>query len=153
VRLFANGGLADLIICQACRRASVAKVVWLKDQPVIADNGGMQQSGASLGSKSTSLVVRRVLHGFVSVAAEGEKAMQGTKAEDIRNPRTTEDNLEETQEKIGDFLTRFAEAMGTRFTDKDSIHLTRLGWDAVGMIAYDTLFRHSLNDDQIGVVV
>lgn len=128
-------------------------VMWLKDQPVIAENGGMQQSGASLGSKSTSLVVRRVLHGFVTSAAEGEKAMQGNKTDDIRNPRTTEDNLEETQEKIGDFLTRFAEVMGTRFTEKDSIHLTRLGWDAIGMIAYDTLFRHELVDGQIDGVV
>ncbi len=128
-------------------------VVWLKDQPVIAENGGMQQSGASLGSKSTSLVVRRVLHGFVTAAAEGEKAMQGNKTEDIRNPRTTEDNLEETQEKIGDFLSRFADAMGARFIDKDSIHLTRLGWDAIGMIAHDTLFRHELADGQIDWVV
>ena len=43
--------------------------------------------------------------------------------------------------------------MGTRFTEKDSIHLTRLGWDAIGMIAYDTLFRHELFDGQIDEVV
>ena len=67
-------------------------VEWLKDQPAIRDNGGMQQSGASLGKKSTALVVRRVLHGFVTIAAEGEKALQGPKTEEIRNPRTNQNN-------------------------------------------------------------
>src|SRR5208282_6341609 len=80
---------------------------WLKDQPVIADHGGMQESGASLGSKSTALVVRRVLHGFVTVAAEGEKALQGRKNEEIRNPLTTAENIDGVKEKINDFLTRF----------------------------------------------
>jgi len=113
---------------------------WLKDQPVIADHGGMQESGASLGSKSTALVVRRVLHGFVTVAAEGEKALRGAKSEEVRNPETTQDNLTETREKICSFLTHFAEEMGERFTDLESIHLTRTGWEAIGMIIHDVMW-------------
>ena len=116
-------------------------VEWLKDQPVIVTNGGMQQSGASLGKKSTALVVRRVLHGFVTVAAEGDKALQGAKSEEIRNPRTTQDQVGEVREKIADFLQRFADAMGERFTDRESIHLTRLGWEAVGMIVHDAVIK------------
>jgi hypothetical protein len=116
-------------------------VEWLKDQPVIRDNGGMQQSGASLGKKSTALVVRRVLHGFVTAAAEGEKALQGNKGEEIRNGRTTLENIEEVRSRIAEFLARFAEAMGARFKDADSIHLTRLGWEAIGIIAHDVMFR------------
>jgi hypothetical protein len=122
---------------------------YVKDLPVILDNGGMQQSGASLGTKSTALVVRRVLHGFVSTAAEGERALRGSKTEDIRNARTTEENLEDTQEQIGEFLTVFAAAMGSRFTDPDSLHLSRLGWEAVGVIAHEALFKHNLDRDGV----
>jgi hypothetical protein len=121
----------------------------LKSQPVITDNGGVQQSGASLGKKSTALVVRRVLQGFVTVAAEGERASQGAKNEEIRNPLTSHDNLLDVAEKISDFLTRFGAAMGQRFTDGDSIHLTRLGWEAIGMIAHDTVVRGDLSDVEL----
>jgi hypothetical protein len=116
-------------------------VDWIKDQPVIRDNGGMQQSGASLGKKSTALVVRRVLHGFVTVAAEGERALQGSKGEEIRNARTKPENMEEVRSKIAEFLAEFAKAMGERFRDTDSVHLTRLGWEAIGMIAHDVMFK------------
>ncbi len=128
-------------------------VEWLKDQPVIADNGGMQQSGSSLGKKSTALVVRRVLHGFVTVAAEGEKALQGAKSEEIRNPRTTKDQIVEVQAKIADFLQRFADAMGSRFTERDSIHLTRLGWEAIGMIAHDAVIKGNLSNGELEACV
>jgi len=123
-------------------------VDWLKDQPVIVNNGGMQQSGASLGSRSTALVVRRVLHGFVTVAAEGEKALQGRKNEEVRNPRTTTDNIVDVREQIGEFLDGFARSMGDRFQDRDSIHLTRTGWEAIGMVAHDMMFRESLSPEQ-----
>ena len=124
-------------------------VEWLKLQPVIADNGGMQFSGNSLGKKSTALVVRRVLHGFVTVAAEGDKALQGSKSADIRGPRTNQHNLVEVREAIGDFLTRFAAAMGGRFTDSTSIHLTRLGWEAIGMIAHEAVVKSRLTEPQL----
>jgi hypothetical protein len=129
-------------------------VEWLKDQDVIKDHGGMQQSGASLGKKSTALVVRRVLHGFVTVAAEGEKALnKAAKSEDIRNPLTTEQNLWEVAEKIREFLARFAEAMGNRFIDEDSIHLTRLGWEAIGMIVHDAVIRTNRSPERVQEIV
>jgi hypothetical protein len=118
-------------------------VDWLKDQPVIKDNGGMQMSGPSLGAKSTALVVRRVLHGFVTAAAEGEKALAGNKNEEIRNPRTNRDNIEEIRDQILVFLTLFAAAMGDRFHNRDSIHLTRTGWEAIGVIANDCIGQQS----------
>ncbi len=124
-------------------------VEWLQEQPVIRDNGGMQHSGASLGKKSTALVVRRSLLGFVTIAAEGEKALQGAKNERVRNPRTTQDNIEEVRERIDGFLSRFAEAMGGRFTDANSIHLTRLGWEAIAMIAHEVAVAADLPDEQI----
>jgi hypothetical protein len=122
-------------------------VEWLKEQPVIRANGGMEQSGASLGKKSTALVVRRVLHGFVTAAAEGEKALQGAKSEEIRNPRTTPENVDDVRERIGGFLADFAAAMGSRFVDRDSIHLTRTGWEAIGMIAHDIAVKAELSSD------
>ena len=124
-------------------------VEWLKDQPVIASNGGMQQSGSSLGKKSTALVVRRVLHGFVTVAAEGDKALQGAKSEEIRNPRTTMDNIDQVQAAIAGFLDQFAYAMGERFVNADSIHLTRLGWEAIGMVAHEAVVKQELPKDRL----
>jgi hypothetical protein len=123
-------------------------VDWLKDHPVVCENGGMQQSGASLGKKSTALVVRRVLHGFVTVAAEGEKALHGRKNEEIRNPLTTAENVDEVREKINNFLIRFADHMGDRFRDSDSIHLTRTGWEAIGMVAHEVMFGNQFSDDR-----
>ena len=129
-------------------------VEWLKDQDVLKDNGGMQQSGASLGKKSTALVVRRVLHGFVTIAAEGEKALsKASKSEDIRNPLTTEENIWQVAESIRDFLAQFAEAMGSRFIDEDSIHLTRVGWEAIGMIVHDAMIRTRHSNEEIGAIV
>lgn len=118
---------------------------WLKDQPVIKDNGGMQQSGPSLGKKSTALVVRKVLHGFVTVAAEGEKALQGPKSEEVRNPLTTQENLEAVRDKISVFLSWFASEMGfERFQDQSSIHLSRIGWEAIGVILHDAMWNTEL---------
>ncbi len=125
----------------------------LKLLPVIRDNGGMQHSGASLGTRSTALVVRRVFHWFATIAAEGERAFRGAKNEEVRDPVTTQENLEEVAEKIGDFLTRFAEAMGPRFTDRDSIHLTRLGWEAIGMIVNDVVIRRQTDDQELDRIV
>lgn len=124
-------------------------VEWLKDRPVIRDNGGMQQSGASLGKKSTALVVRRVLHGFVTIAAEGDKVLQGAKSDEIRNPRTTQENIEDVRERIERFLVDFAKAMGDRFIDAESIHLTRLGWEAIGMILHDAMIKERLDGPQL----
>lgn len=121
----------------------------LKSQPVITNNGGVQQSGASLGTKSTSLVVRRVFQGFVTIAAEGEQATKGAKNEEIRNPITTPENMQAVCDKITDFLTRFADAMGSRFTNQDSIHLTRLGWEAIGMIVHDTVIRGQVSGREL----
>lgn len=122
---------------------------WLKDQPVIRENGGMQVSGASLGKKSTALVVLRSLLGFVTIAAEGEKALQGAKNERVRNPRTNQGNLGEVQERIAAFLTRFAAAMGERFIDPDSIHLTRLGWEGIAMITHEVAVAADLPEEKI----
>ena len=122
---------------------------WLKDQPVIRENGGMQVSGASLGKKSTALVVLRFLLGFVTIAAEGEKALQGAKNERVRNPRTNPDNMADVRQRIGGFLTQFAAAMGERFTDQDSIHLTRLGWEAIAMITHEVAVAADLPEEQI----
>lgn len=122
---------------------------WLKEQPVISENGGMQVSGASLGKKSTALVVLRSLLGFVTVAAEGEKALQGAKNERVRNPRTNQQNLVEVRERIAGFLTRFADAMGARFTDQDSIHLTRLGWEGIAMITHEVAVSADMPEEQV----
>jgi hypothetical protein len=124
----------------------------LIELPALKENGGVQISGASLGAKSTALVVRRVLHGFVTIAAEGERALQGSKNEEIRNPLTTQENMDEVEERIAIFLTAFAKEMDERFKDQNSIHLTRLGWEAIGMIAHETAVTGDMDGEAIQAV-
>ena len=39
--------------------------------------------------------------------------------------------------------------MGDRFTAPTSIHLTRLGWEAVGMIAHEAVIKSRLTEPQL----
>ena len=71
------------------------------------------------------------------------------------NMATTEEpNL--TRETFGaeltaleDFLTSFAAGMGTAFSDRDSLHLTSPGWQALGVFHHDLVFRLSLSPREV----
>ena len=39
--------------------------------------------------------------------------------------------------------------MGERFTNADSIHLTRLGWEAIGMIVHEAIVKAQLPEPQL----
>lgn len=113
----------------------------LAGRAVIKSNGGMETKAASLGAKSTALVVLQHLVRFVRGAAEGDVFAEAKtnvdKAEGQR--RLFEDNLDEFVAKLERFLGGMAEAMGAaRFADsKNSIHLTGPGWGALGAIFHD----------------
>jgi DGQHR domain-containing protein len=113
----------------------------LAERAAIKSSGGMETKAASLGAKSTALVVLQHLVRFVRGAAEGDAFSEAKtnvdKAEGQR--RLSEDNLDEFVTRADLFLGGMAKSMGaTRFSDtKNSIHLTGPGWGALGAIFYD----------------
>lgn len=113
----------------------------LAERPVVKSNGGMETKAASLGAKSTALVVLQHLVRFMRGAAEGDTFAEAKanvdKAEGQR--RLSEDNLGEFVSKVERFLGGMAESMGaSRFSDtKNSIHLTGPGWGALGAVFHD----------------
>ncbi|WP_181165735.1 MULTISPECIES: DNA sulfur modification protein DndB [unclassified Mesorhizobium] len=113
----------------------------LADRAVIKSNGGMETKAASLGAKSTALVVLQHLVRFVRGAAEGDAFTEAKtnvdKAEGQR--RLSEDSIDEFVTQANRFLSGMTEMMGAeRFSDtKNSIHLTGPGWGALGTIFHD----------------
>lgn len=113
----------------------------LAERAVIKSNGGLDGKRASLGGKSTNLVVLQHLVRFTRGAAEGDAFAEAKtnvdKAEGQR--RLSEENLGEFITRVERFLGGMAESMGTaRFSDtKNSVHLTGPGWGALGAVFYD----------------
>jgi hypothetical protein len=107
---------------------------------VILNHGGMETRRTSLGSKSTAIVVQSVLLRFVRGACEGGKFQKANNAT-TEDPNLTREAFTETYEKIETFLDTFEHQMGgKRFSDRFSLHLTSVGWQALGLAANDLLF-------------
>jgi len=125
----------------------------LGEAEVIQSHGGMEKKSASLGKKSTALVVLQNLVRFVRAAAEGDQfAEQKTNVDkDDAKRRLTEESVDDFLGRVQQYLTGMAEAMGSvRFKDtKGSIHTTGPGWGALGAVFHDldaTLGRTDLFD-------
>jgi DGQHR domain-containing protein len=123
----------------------------LAEHPVIKSHGGMETRSASLGKKSTALVVLQNLVRFVRGAAEGDRFTEAKMNvdKDDEGRRLNEDNLSEFVERVNQFLSGMEDAMGSvRFSDtKNAIHLTGPGWGALGVVFHDldtTLGHHNL---------
>jgi DGQHR domain-containing protein len=112
----------------------------LGTEGVIKGHGGMEIGRASLGSKSTALVVQQNLLRFVRGASEGDRFTEAkTNIEKIESNRLTEQNLDEFVRSVNRFLGGVAAGMGSvRFGDtKNGIHLSGPGWGALGVVFYD----------------
>jgi hypothetical protein len=113
----------------------------LAQDGVIKMYGGVELRAASLGNKSTALVVQRVLLRFVRGACEGRRYQESDSAH-VTNPNLTRQSLRSIQAKIGTFLQGIESAMGSdRFGDRDSLHLTAPGWQVLGLVFHDVEFR------------
>jgi hypothetical protein len=103
--------------------------------------GGMEERAASLGNKSTAIVVQRVLLRFVRGACEGRRFQESNLGR-TDNPNLTAQSFPELQAKLERFVAAFAERMGAeRFKDRDSLHLSAPGWQVLGLIFHDIAFR------------
>jgi DGQHR domain-containing protein len=118
--------------------------------PVIKDNGGVAKRMASLGKKSSELVVQTVLIRFVRGALEGRPFQESNMAT-ARYPNLTRPNFNSALFGVSEFLTSFANAMGEKFRDKDreSLHLTSPGWQALGVLHHDLRYKLKLSETEI----
>lgn len=105
---------------------------------LIEKHGGMEARSASLGKKSTAIVVQQNLLRFVRGATEGELFLEATNNRDLASPTLSEETLPTFQDGIQTFLRSFTEAMGDeKFRDRECLHLTSPGWGALGVIYHD----------------
>jgi hypothetical protein len=109
--------------------------------PVIKNNGGIARRAASLSGKATELVVQTVLVRMVRGAAEGRQ-FQEANLKFPASPNLTFDSQADFVDSVGAFFSEFAEAMGeVRFRDRDSLHLSSPGWQALGVIHHDLAYK------------
>ena len=102
----------------------------------------MERRSSSLGSKSTALVAQRVLLRFVRGACEGPAWQHTLRRVPNEDANLTSENIEQMVTEIGRFMTEISDRMGDdRFTNRDSIHLTAPGWNALGIVCHDILIR------------
>ena len=113
----------------------------------ISSHGGMEFKAASLGKKSTAVVVQQNMLRFVRGAIEGVVALESTANTEAKNPNLTEETLDRYQERLQTFLTAFAELMGSEaFTDRERLHLTAPGWGTLSALCHDLVVRLKVPD-------
>jgi len=115
--------------------------------PVIEAYGGMEMKAASLGKKSTAIVVQQNLLRFVRGATEGERFLEGANNQDLKDPNLTDESIDRFQDAIELYLKEFASAMGeAAFKNRESLHLTSPGWGALGIVFHDLYVRLKVPD-------
>ncbi|HEX2449298.1 MAG TPA: DNA sulfur modification protein DndB [Methyloceanibacter sp.] len=117
----------------------------LAECPVFKEHGGVAERRASLGGKSTELVVQTVLVRAVRGACEGRKFQESNLAT-TDEPNLTQVTFKSILASLDQFFSGIAERMGEeRFTDRQSLHLSSPGWQALGVIHHDIAFRLTLD--------
>ena len=108
--------------------------------PVLEKHGGMEIGRQSLGTKSKGVVVQQVLLRFVRGACEGGK-FQKKNNEIVDNPNLTRETFATMSNNLETFVETFEGQMSGQFGIRDSLHLTSVGWQALGLAAYDLYFK------------
>ncbi len=109
--------------------------------------GGMEFRSASLGKKSTAIVVQQNLLRFVRGGAEGERFLEGTTRSELATPNLNEETLDLCEEQMGKFLAAVIEGMGEeKFKERDRLHLTSPGWGTLGILFHDLVVRLKVPD-------
>lgn len=108
--------------------------------PVIKRAGGMEVRASSLGKKSTAIVVQQVLRRFVRGAAEG-KAIQMDDKSTPNHPNLTAQTRAHFKSEIEALVEGVSVRMGDRFIQRDSLHLSSAGWQALGLVFHDIIVQ------------
>ena len=102
---------------------------------------GMDTKAASLGSKSKAVVVQPVLLRFIRAALEGNKYVEAARNTAISDPNLNTKNQAQVLSALSEFVDAFAGAMGEQWNNRESVHLSSAGWQAIGLIYHDVTFR------------
>jgi hypothetical protein len=121
-----------------------------KASTAIAGHGGMEERVASLGGKSKGIVVQQVLLRFVRGAMEGQASQESNKAVPTA-PNLTLANVADHVDGMSQFVDAFAGAMGDRWIDRGSLHLSSPGWQALGLVYHDLVHRLHVPDPNAAV--
>lgn len=106
---------------------------------VIASHGGMQ-TRKGLGRKSTALVAQSVLLRTVRGACEGRDFQESNRAMPT-DANLTPATFEREFASIQDHFVEIARRMDDKWEDRDSLHLSIPGWQALGVIHHDIYHR------------
>lgn len=101
---------------------------------------GMETKAASLGSKSTAIVVQPVFLRFIRAALEGERVAEGARNITLSGGVLTRGNAQQVLGSLAEFLDTFADEMGDDWYQRESVHLSSAGWQALGVIYHDITF-------------
>jgi len=112
----------------------------LARRPFIAEHGGMEARAASLGKKSTALVVQTVLVRTVRGALEGRDFQESNLARP-KNANLTEDTFLTELNSVSEFFSAIKTRMGQQWSVRESLHLSSPGWQALGVIHHDMNHR------------
>ncbi len=124
----------------------------LAKRSFIAEHGGMEIKAASLGKKSTALVVQTVIVRTVRGATEGRDFQENNLA-NPKNANLTDASFQTELNSVAGFFTEIEQRMGDRWTVRDSLHLSSPGWQALGVIHHDLNHRGlDLTDDERAAV-
>ena len=90
--------------------------------------------------ESTAIVVQQVLRRFVRGATEGKAVQMDDKRR--RASRTSPRRAENSSRmKIESLLEGLSTRMGERFLQRESLHLSSVGWQALGLIFHEMIIR------------
>jgi DGQHR domain-containing protein len=116
----------------------------LEKYAFLDDHGGVAERIASLGTKSTQLVVQTVWVRTIRGATEGRKFQESNLAH-MEDPNLTLETAEDIRDSIATYFQDIADHMGDeRWEDRDSLHLSSPGWQALGVVHHDIAFRAKL---------
>jgi hypothetical protein len=102
----------------------------------IADFGGMELRAASLGKKSTAIIVQQTLVRVVRGAIEG-RAAQESNVQHVSDARLTDYTYRDELAGVTAFFDGIADRMGDRWRDRNSMHLSAPGWQAMALLCHD----------------
>jgi DGQHR domain-containing protein len=125
----------------------------LSKEPFIKDNGGMEYKAASLGNRSTAIVTQSVLVRTVRGACEGRDFQEANLAR-VPDPKLTDQTFMDELSSIAEFFGAIASRMGlARWINRESLHLSSAGWQALGVIHNDVKHRLTLTAGQEDAIV
>jgi hypothetical protein len=101
----------------------------------------MEYKAASLGKKSSALVVQQVLFRTVRGACEGRDFQENNLASIPGLSNLTDSTFDKELSSVADYFSEIATRMGDRWAARESLHLTSAGWQALGVFHHDLFHR------------